>query len=206
MLKRPELILASSSPRRRELLDRVRITPVVQPADIDETPQAGETPKQLVERLSLQKAATVAAGDDAARNDVVIGADTTIDLDGVSLGKPEDDDEARAMLRSLSGRSHRVFTGVSVVAGSVSHTAASTSEITFRPLTDHEIDWYVATGEPQGKAGAYALQGASEMFITEIVGSYSGVIGLPLSLLDDLLGRLGRPLLSWARPREVADA
>jgi septum formation protein len=179
------LILASGSPRRFELLSMLGVEFVVDVADVDETPLNSETPAALVERLARHKAQTVAA---RRPGDIVIGADTTVDVDGVSFAKPEDDDEARAMLRALSGRAHLVHTGMAVVGGGMHHHGIDTATVVFAKLSDATIDQYVATGEPMGKAGAYAIQGIGGSLITRLEGNLHTVIGLPTTHLRTLLG------------------
>lgn len=187
------LVLASRSPRRIEILERLGVELVVEPADIDETPLPGETALDLVVRLAVGKARAVAerlavAGDEASL--VVLGADTTVEIDGEILGQPDDDQMAARMLRRLSGRTHRVHTGVAVlpVAGGAPRTAVVTSLVTFQPLTDATVDWYVGTGEPRGKAGAYAVQGLGSTLVAGVKGSMSNVIGLPVAETARLLG------------------
>lgn len=191
------LVLASSSPRRREILGRLGLGFDTTPADLDETPRAGETPVAYVERLAVEKATAVAEA-----GTVVIGADTTVALDGEILAKPVDRVDAAAMLQRLSGRGHEVITGVAVVvaapSGAVSvHHDHEVSTVTVRTLTPERIAWYVATGEADDKAGAYGLQGAAGLFADEVTGSVSNVIGLPLGLLDDLCARAGIDLLGF---------
>lgn len=194
------LVLASRSPRRIEILERLGVDLVVEPADIDETPLPGETALDLVVRLAAGKAQAVAerlaaAGREASL--VVLGADTTVEIDGEILGQPDDDQMAARMLRRLSGRTHRVHTGVAVrsVAGDAPRTAVVTSLVTFQPLTDATVDWYVGTGEPRGKAGAYAVQGLGATLVAAVKGSMSNVIGLPVAETARLLGLAphGRP-------------
>jgi septum formation protein len=168
------LILASSSPRRHQLLASAGVEFTVVSPDIDESPLADESPVAYVERLAREKAAAVAGS-------FVLAADTTVECDGAILGKPVDDAEARAMLRSLSGRSHFVHTGVAVRRDGDTRSIAVTTEVTFAMLSDDAIDWYLATGEPADKAGAYALQGGAARFVTAIRGSVSGVVGLPMA-------------------------
>lgn len=187
----PTVVLASGSPRRLELLRRIGVEPVVRPADIDETPDPDESPAATVARLARTKAHAV----EHAPDDLVIAADTEVVLrDGV-LGKPADADAATAMLRSLSGRAHRVVTGVHVVCGTEEAAAVEETVVHVRELTDAEIAAYVATGEPFGKAGAYAIQGAGGMFVERIEGSDSNVIGLPLATVVRLAGDVGVALL-----------
>lgn len=192
------VVLASRSPRRLELLQTLGVSPDVQPADIDETPATGEKPVAYVRRLAEEKARAVSgrivsvAGH---RGTVILAADTTVDVDGRILGQPADEAEARAMLRALSGRSHRVHTGVAVIdaEGRLASTVVS-SVVTMVALTDHLLDWYVSTGEPFGKAGAYAVQGAGGVLVERVRGSQSNVVGLPLRETADLLGRAGVPV------------
>lgn len=195
-ITRPRLVLASASPRRRDLLAAVGVEVAVQPADIDETPRPGETPEQLVGRLAREKAEAV----EVAANDMVIGADTMVTVDDAILGKPVDADDARRMLELLSGREHRVLTGVAVRGGDRIEADVETIVVAMRPLSSADIAWYIESGEPFGKAGAYAIQGAGSIFVTGITGNHAGVVGLPIPLVDALLSRFGRPLPTW-RPR-----
>lgn len=186
------LVLASASPRRAELLARLALVPEIRPTDIDETPRVGESPESLVVRLAATKARVASRGDDA---EVVLAADTTVALDGVALGKPRDDADAAAMLRRLSGRTHVVHTAVAVRRGDTEVAALATTEVTFRALSDTEVAWYVATGEPRDKAGAYALQGAGAVLVATITGADTTVIGLPLTTTVELLRRVGAEVL-----------
>ncbi len=194
MLPGRPIVLASSSPRRRDLLTSVGFEFTVAAPEVDESPLPGETPVELVGRLALAKAAAVTTRQP---DSVVVAADTAVDVDGVILGKPVDAADARRMLRALSGRTHVVHTGVAVAAGPDMAKAITSSEVTFTELTDGAIDWYLGTGEPFDKAGAYALQGAGGVFVTAVSGSVSGVLGLPLhetvALLRDLGKLRGRP-------------
>ena len=186
-----QVVLASGSPRRLELVRRLGIEPVVRVADVDETPLSGEGPDETVARLARTKAHAVDHGAD----DLVIAADTEVVLrDGV-LGKPADAEAAVTMLRSLSGRDHRVVTGVHVRSGDREASAVEETIVHVRDLADAEIDAYVATGEPFGKAGAYAIQGAGGMFVMRIEGSDTNVIGLPLATVVRLAGDVGVALL-----------
>jgi septum formation protein len=179
------LVLASGSPRRRELLTGAGLKFAVRAADIDETPLDDEAPTAYVRRLSIEKAAASAASPLASVSDVIIAADTTVEIDGLILEKPLDDDDAYGMLRRLSGRSHHAHTGVTVsVARNGARRSSSilvTTEVTFVALTDDMIDWYLATGEASDKAGAYGIQGAAGAFVERIDGSVTNVIGLPLA-------------------------
>lgn len=217
---RPRLVLASASPRRAELLARLDLHPEVRPADLDETPHPGEASSELVVRLAVAKADAVMGrgdgavpgrgddavpgrgayavpgrGGDAVRgrgdDEVVLAADTEVVLDGRSLGKPRDRGDAVAMLSALSERTHEVVTGVAVRRGERTHTTRVTTRVTFRALDDADIAWYVATGEPDGKAGGYAIQGAGAVLVAGIEGSDTNVIGLPLPATVALLRRVG---------------
>lgn len=192
-IQRPRLVLASASPRRKALLASVGVDVHVQPADVDETPLPNESPEALVSRLSAAKAEAV----EAAENDMIVSADTVVVVDDEILGKPADEDDARRMLELLSGRTHRVLTGVSVRGGDRTETEVEQARVTMRFLSVADIAWYLGTGEPMGKAGAYAIQGYGSLFIPEIEGNHSGIVGLPLPLVDALLARFGRPIPTW---------
>jgi septum formation protein len=179
------IVLASRSPRRIELLSRLGIKPEVVPADIDETPLAGESPVVYVERLARAKARAVQQRTNA---DVVLGADTTVDVNGIILGQPIDHDDMRRMLRMLSARTHRVHTAVAVIAHGQVASQVVTSLVTFHPVTDETLEWYIGTGEPEGKAGSYAIQGLGGTLVEGVRGSMSNVIGLPLRETAILLG------------------
>lgn len=182
-------VLASRSPRRVELLRSIGIECVVRPADIDETPLDGEDPLAYVLRLADAKANAVGANE----HEIVIGADTTIDLDGETIGQPRDEAHASEILHRLSGRAHLVHTGVCIIYGTSGHAATQvvSSEVTFRPLTDEEIDAYLATREWEGKAGAYAIQGLGRGLVAEVLGSIPNVIGLPVDYLATALAAPG---------------
>lgn len=185
------LVLASASPRRRELLAQVGFKFDVRPACIPEDPREGEDPIAYVTRLAREKAEAVYAelSSKPRREDelVVLGADTTVTLDNHILGKPENARDAARMLRMLSGRSHHVVTGVAVVTSRRVEVAAEVTAVRFLTLTDAEIDAYVATGEPMDKAGAYAIQGQAARWIPRVEGCYFNVVGLPLALVGTLL-------------------
>lgn len=185
------LVLASQSPRRRELLTTAGLTFAVRSADIDEAPLPDEPPAAYVQRLSIEKAAASAASPLASTSDVIIAADTTVEIGGLILEKPLDDDDAYGMLRRLSGRTHQAHTGVTVSiarnGARRSTTIVVTTDVTFAALTDGMIDWYLATGEANDKAGAYGIQGAAAAFVERIDGSVTNVIGLPLAETLDLL-------------------
>ena len=185
------VVLASGSPRRLELLGRIGIEPVVRPADIDEAPQPGEAPEATVARLARTKARSV----EHEPGELVIAADTEVVLGDGVLGKPADAGAAAAMLRSLSGRAHRVITGVHVLHGDREAAAVEETVVHVRELSDAEVDAYVATGEPFGKAGGYAVQGAGGMFVDRLEGSDTNVVGLPLATVVRLAGEVGVTLL-----------
>ena len=182
------LVLASRSPRRIELLKRIGHNPIVDPADIDETQCTGESAIDYVVRLSGEKAATVARRHPGC---VVIGADTCVELDGVVHGQPVDRADAERILRTLSGRTHNVHTAVTVTSGGVADSVVDTARVTLLPLNAHLLAWYLDTGEPFGKAGAYAVQGHGGVLVTRVQGSMSTVVGLPLRPTVGLLSRAG---------------
>lgn len=197
-VSRPQLILASASPRRRHLLADLGITVEVAPVDVDEGARPGETPAALARRLAETKAVTGHARRPDPVAAVVIGGDTVIDLDGEILGKPVDAAHAAEMLRRLSGRSHQVVSAVAVADGSRCVVDLDRSTVWFRKLDDAEIDAYVATGEPLDVAGSYAIQGRAGVFVERIDGTFHGIVGLPVSTLDRLSRELGWPLSIWA--------
>jgi septum formation protein len=190
------VILASASPRRRELLTLIGIAHEVMPADIDESLLAGEAPAPHAERLARTKAHTIAARVPGA---VVIAADTIVVVDGDVLGKPADAAAARAMLKRLSGRTHTVLTAIAVAHASRTESAVESVDVTFRAVTDDEIGSYIATGEPMDKAGAYGIQGFGATIVERVDGDYFSVMGLGLRRLADLLGRVGAPYTFQAR-------
>lgn len=180
----PVLILASASPRRSELLTAAGIFFEIAAANVDETPLTGEAAEGYVRRLAEAKAQAAAAVHPDA---TILGADTVVVVDGRILGKPATAADARAMLTELSGRTHEVLTGVALVTPSGTQTAVESTSVEFSRLTSGEIEWYVESGEPMDKAGAYAIQGLASRFIERIEGSYSNVVGLPVSLVYRLL-------------------
>jgi septum formation protein len=184
----PHVILASASPRRRELLTLVGIAHEVKPANVDESLFAGETPVGHSERLARSKAHTIAEREP---NAVVIAADTIVVVDGEILGKPRDRADAVAMLTRLSGRSHAVFTAVAVARGGKTESAVEEVQVTFRPLTPGEINAYVGTGEPMDKAGAYGIQGYGATIVERVDGDYFSVMGLGVRRMVELLARIG---------------
>jgi septum formation protein len=221
------LILASASPRRAELLRSAGYTFDVVVADVDESIREGESPATYVRRLAADKSAAAlkrCATSDVAHGHagvdqghagvdrgharvaqgfspaeaIILGADTTVVVDGEILGKPCDDDDARKMLRRLSGKTHQVLTGISLRRGEHEVGRVESTAVTFRALTDEDISWYVESGEGRDKAGGYAIQGLASRFIPGIAGSYANVVGLPVESVDELL----RSLLAsgrWAR-------
>jgi septum formation protein len=193
------LILASGSPRRKLLLEQLAIVFEVEPPNVDESLAIGEAPEVYVTRLSEKKAQTIARKRDGEA--VILAADTTVVLHGKILGKPESKEHSLQMLNELSGTRHEVLTGVSICNSHRTETFCVKTEVTFRRLGEKEIAWYWETGEPQDKAGSYGLQGAGAAFIATLKGSYSNVIGLPLSetvlmLRDFSVECLGREELS----------
>jgi septum formation protein len=188
MSREPDLILASASPRRRELLERLCLVLEVVPAAVDETPHADEKPVEYARRVAAAKCDAVADGPAAGRALAVLGADTTVVVEDSILGKPADDAQARAMLLRIAGRRHEVVTAYTIRFGSRRVERAVTTLVAMRALQPSEIDAYVASGEGRDKAGAYAVQGIAAAFVTELRGSLTNVIGLPLAeVLADLL-------------------
>jgi septum formation protein len=181
------LVLASASPRRADLLQSAGFEFQIEPVEVDERPHAGEDPAVMVGRLASEKAALVARRFPDA---VVLGADTVVLAKGAILGKPTDDRDAARMLAQLSGRSHEVLTGVAVHVRGEQVVAVERTLVWLMPLSAAEIAWYVATGEPRDKAGAYAVQGFASRFVTRIDGSYSNVVGLPVARVYELLNRV----------------
>ena len=193
---RPGLVLASSSPRRREILTALGLAFDVRAADVDESLRDGESPFDAAERLAREKAATVGAPEV-----LVVAADTLVVLDGVALGKPKDRADVRRMLAALAGRSHDVVTGVACAREGRIVSGRETTRVVFAAMSQAEIEEYAATGEPDDKAGAYAMQGIGGLFVERVEGSPSNVVGLPVRLLYRLAKELGVDLaLSAVRP------
>jgi septum formation protein len=187
------LILASASPRRKDLLEQIGLTFQVETADIDETPHLAEEPIAYVKRLAEHKAAAVFARQTNRSRLFVLGADTTVVIANQILGKPASEEDAARMLRLLSGRTHQVITGVALISANAPPlVAAEITDVEFSPLTDTQIAAYISTGEPMGKAGAYAIQGRAAKFIPRISGDYSNVVGLPLARVTAMLAELSR--------------
>lgn len=189
-----QLYLASASPRRRELLDQLGVTYQLLHVDVDESTQAGESPAEYALRVAAAKA--LAGQAMLGPNDKpVLGADTAVVVDGQVFGKPHDRADALHMLQQLSGRSHQVLSAVAVAADEL-YTELSVSEVTFRQLSEAEIEAYWQTGECRDKAGAYAIQGRAALFISQLSGSYSGVMGLPLYETGKLLKKVAIDIFS----------
>ena len=182
------LILASASPRRSELLRAAGFAFEILPAHVDERPLPGETPDTYVRRVALDKARVVAA---CLPDAVVLAADTCVVVDDTILGKPADDGDSARMLAMLSGRPHDVLTGVAVIGPAGTRVESADSRVVFTPLSAEEIAWYVASGEPGDKAGAYAIQGLASRFVERVEGSHSNVVGLPVALVYRLLREQG---------------
>jgi septum formation protein len=182
----PVLVLASGSPRRRQLLEMLGIPIEVRPSHVPEVRNPGESPQAYVERLAREKAASVAGP-------LVLGADTTVVVDGEVLEKPVDAADALRMLRRLQGRVHQVITAIALKTPDAMLGATDVTAVTFRPADDDALRAYVATGEPMDKAGAYGIQGYGAALVERIDGDFFGVMGLPVRLVLDLLGRAGHP-------------
>jgi len=195
-----QIILASASPRRKELLAQINITPIVHPVDLDETPLPNEKPLAYVQRLATEKSALCHSILYASSTAIIeaelpiLAADTTVVLDDLIMGKPVHEVDGIEMLTRLSGRTHQVYTAISL-RGKQHWQAVSINEVTFRELSEHEIRAYWQTGEPADKAGAYAIQGLGSAFVKSMTGSHSGVMGLPLFETAELLAKQGLHLL-----------
>lgn len=185
---RPGVVLASASPRRRELLSLIGIPHEVIPSGMDETAFSGESPPVHAERLARAKAATIA---ESSQGKIVIGADTIVVIDDMTLGKPADQTDAARTLRRLSGRTHTVVTAIAVAFNGALVSGVEQVSVTFRELSDAEIEAYVATGEPMDKAGSYGIQGYGATIVKRIEGDYFAVMGLSLVRLTELLQRVG---------------
>lgn len=186
------LLLASASPRRKELLQQMGVEFDVQAVDMDESMRAGESVVEHVQRLAIEKARLGYARASSKANDLaVLAADTVVEVDGEVLGKPENSAQAAAFLARLSGNKHKVHTAVAIVTAEHEFTALNSSEVEFAQLTDAQINTYIETGEPMDKAGAYAIQGLAARFVVNLNGSYSGVMGLPIYETANLLSACG---------------
>jgi septum formation protein len=195
------VVLASGSPRRRQLLEQIGVYHRIHAVAVDESRLACEAPRDLARRLALAKAGEAWEELSGANGNLVMGADTAVALDGMLFGKPRDSAGAIEMLTRLSGRTHQVFTAVAGVQEGERMIRESASSVTFRRLSSGEIGAYVGTGEPLDKAGAYAIQGLAAIFVERLEGSYSGVMGLPLFETWDLLRTFGYDVLDGATPR-----
>ena len=192
----PRIVLASASPRRRELLAAAGVRIEVDPVDADESVLPHEAPAAYVERVAVAKAGIAALRHPEA---AVLAGDTTVVIDGLILGKPRDDEEARAMLERLSGRRHEVLTGVALAWRGVIRAQVEKTSVWFHSMSPHEIAWYIASGEPRDRAGAYAIQGLASRFIPRINGSYTNVVGLPVTTVMALLAEAGIvPGTAWS--------
>jgi len=181
------IVLASASPRRGEILSNAGIPYIREvPADVDETPAPGEDPREYVMRLARAKAGAIAVNSDR----IVLGADTTVVIDGRIFGKPSDEDDAARILRILSGRAHEVMSGVCLMGRGGAVIDAATTRVWFASLSEEEIEGYVASGEPMDKAGAYGIQKLGSRFVTRVEGCYFNVMGLPISLVYSHLRRM----------------
>lgn len=188
--KETKIILASGSPRRADLLARIGVEFELEPSQVQERPHMDEAPPDYIIRIARAKVVAVARKRESG---LVIGADTIVVLDGRLLGKPEDEEDARRMLRQISGKWHAVMTGLALYDAATRREVADYDKtlVRFAQMTEREIDWYVKTGEPMDKAGSYGIQGLGGLFVDEIAGNYYNVVGLPLPLLYRLARRLG---------------
>ena len=191
-----KIVLASGSPRRRELLAGLGLEFEVRASSIPEEKQSDESPRQYVERLATEKAAFVARN---AADSIVIGADTVVVIDNLLLEKPKDRDAAGQMLRRLSGQWHEVLTGLCLIQTETSQSVSGieSTQVLFQSLSDQDIEWYVNTGEPFDKAGAYAIQGYGSLIVDQVKGNYFNVVGLPTNLLRSLAHKLGSEVRDW---------
>ena len=184
-----KIILASRSPRRKDILEKLNFSFVIDPPDIDESPFENESPIVYVQRISAAKADLVAQRHD--QQCIVIAADTTVELNGEIFGQPRDLDEARFMIQKLSSKTHKVHTAISVRYNQEVANSVDTASVTMREVSSELLEWYIGTGESIGKAGAYAVQGHGAALVTDVTGEIDTVIGLPVGLLLGMLGNLG---------------
>lgn len=184
-----KIVLASRSPRRKDILEKLNWSFVIDPPDIDESPLKDESPINYVQRISAAKADLVARRHD--QQCIVIAADTTVELNGEIFGQPRDLDEARLMIQKLSGKTHNVHTAISVRHNLETANAVDTASVTMREVSGELLEWYIGTGESIGKAGAYAVQGHGAAMVADLAGEIDTVIGLPVGLLIGMLGNLG---------------
>lgn len=198
------VVLASASPRRRELLEQIGLSFTVAPVDVDETPFPDERPDHYVERLARQKAEDgLARADDP--NSLVIGSDTTVVCEDRIMGKPANEPEAAEMLRLLSGRTHKVMTAIALAGEYGCYARLVVTEVRFREISDEEIKAYWQTGEPADKAGGYGIQGRGAVFVDGLWGSYSAVVGLPLQETAELFEEAGQPVWNfWLSSAEMS--
>jgi len=183
-----KIILASRSPRRKDILEKLNLSFVIDPPDIDESPLKNESPIIYVQRISAAKADLVAQRH--AQQCIVIAADTTVELNGEIFGQPRDLDEARIMIQKLSSKTHKVHTAISVRYNQKVANSVDTASVTMREVSSELLEWYIGTGESTGKAGAYAVQGHGAALVADVTGEIDTVIGLPVGLLLDMLGDL----------------
>ena len=193
------LILASQSPRRQELLQLLGVTFTIKTADIDETMDMAYTPQHEVRQVAARKAAKIAESADPG--DVIISADTIVVIGGEILGKPKDKADAHRMLRLLAGQTHEVMTGLCVRQGERVKDDVVITRVTFRPLSDEEIDAYIATGDPMDKAGAYGVQGRAATFVSSLDGDFFSVMGLPVCRLTEMLREFDVKILGVSSPK-----
>jgi septum formation protein len=184
-----KIVLASRSPRRKDILEKLNLSFVIDPPDIDESPIKNESPIIYVQRISAAKADLVAQRHD--QQCIVIAADTTVELNGEIFGQPRDLDEARFMIQKLSSKTHQVHTAISVRYNQEIANSVDTASVTMREVTSELLEWYIGTGESIGKAGAYAVQGHGAALVADLLGEIGTVIGLPVGLLLGMLGNLG---------------
>tara|TARA_R110001606_G_scaffold361754_5_gene515044 strand:+ start:38658 stop:39242 length:585 start_codon:yes stop_codon:yes gene_type:complete len=188
----PQIYLASNSPRRRELLTQIGVSFSVLPVDVDESRLGNETPKDYVKRVAIAKAQAGWNSLSTLNKRPVLGSDTSVVLADIILGKPINDNDARGMLQQISGRTHQVMTAVAVVTATDVKCELNISQVTFSTMTQSDIEWYISTQEGTDKAGAYAVQGLAALFIDQIQGSYSAIMGLPLRETGLLLHQITR--------------
>lgn len=203
-LVKTQIILASSSPRRQEMLRNLGLDFLIHPSGADESVDDGLKPSEVVELLAVRKASDVAS---KYSEGLVIGSDTIVVLEGEVLGKPVDDEDAFRMLSALQGKKHSVYSGLAVmdIASGKRQVGHVETKVSMRPLSEHEIRAYIATKEPMDKAGAYAIQGIGSLFITGIEGDYFSVVGLPIRLLAEYLDGFGRNVLDELKTRHTME-
>lgn len=183
------MILASSSPRRKELLKQIGLEVEIQPADIDETPGINENPEKYVQRMAMEKAICIRSKLGSAAP--IISGDTIVVVDGSILGKPSSESQFRDMMQQLSGRQHEVLSAFTLLCKEINETSIQRTSVWFRPLSDLDIEEYWLSGEPEGRAGGYAIQGLGALFVERIEGSYSSVMGFPIFEIGQMLSKYG---------------